>query len=171
MQHLDLIWDHNKRKSDHDLLRELVETANLEPVSRASIQARATGYVQAVRAEASPGLMEAFLAEYGLSSNEGVALMCLAEAILRIPDARTLDALIDDKIAGANWARHLNQSGSTLVNSSTLGLLLTQQVLGPGGEGAAEALQGLVRRIGTPAIRAAVKAVIRQMGQIGRAHV
>ena len=92
MQHLDLIWDHNKRKSDHDLLRELVETANLEPASRASIRARATGYVQAVRAEASPGLMEAFLAEYGLSSNEGVALMCLAEAILRIPDALTLDA-------------------------------------------------------------------------------
>ncbi|MGB1160145.1 MAG: bifunctional proline dehydrogenase/L-glutamate gamma-semialdehyde dehydrogenase PutA [Alphaproteobacteria bacterium] len=165
MQHLDLTWDHNKRRSDHDLIPKLVEAANLSDATRADIKARAIGYVQAVRKEARPGLMEAFLSEYGLSSDEGVALMCLAEAILRIPDARTIDALIDDKIAGANWSEHLNQSGSALVNSSTIGLLLTQQVLGSSGEGAAEVLQAMVRRMGTPAIRTAVKAVIRQMGR------
>ncbi|MEC7141620.1 MAG: proline dehydrogenase family protein, partial [Pseudomonadota bacterium] len=138
---------------------------------------RAVGYVQAVRSGARPGLMEAFLAEYGLSSEEGVALMCLAEALLRIPDARTIDALIDDKIAGSDWSVHLGQSGSLLVNSSTLGLLLAGQVLNTkaaggvnggahgGATGVADTLQGLARRMGTPAIRAAVSAVIKQMGR------
>lgn len=164
MQHLDVIWDRNKRQNDHDLIQKLIETSNLSMRARADIKARAAGYVEALRAEARPSLMEAFLAEYGLSSDEGVALMCLAEAILRIPDARTLDALIDDKIARANWSEHLNQSSSVLVNSSTLGLLLSKQVLGTDGAGIAEVWQGLVRRVGTPAVRAAVKAVIRQMG-------
>ncbi|MEC8038886.1 MAG: proline dehydrogenase family protein, partial [Pseudomonadota bacterium] len=116
-------------------------------------------------------------AEYGLSSDEGVALMCLAEALLRIPDARTIDALIDDKIAGSDWSVHLGQSGSLLVNSSTLGLLLAGQVLNTkaaggvnggahgGATGVADTLQGLARRMGTPAIRAAVSAVIKQMGR------
>ena len=164
MQNLDSTWDRNKRRSDHDLIQKLIEMSNLSASNRADIKARAARYVRAVRSEARPSLMEAFLSEYGLSSDEGVALMCLAEAILRIPDARTLDALIDDKIAGANWSEHLNQSSSALVNSSTLGLLLSKRVLGKGGAGVAEALQGAVRRMGTPAIRAAVKAVIRQMG-------
>ena len=155
---LDPTWDLNKRRNDPDLLKSLIGTADLSPAARAAIVRRAVGYVQAVRSGARPGLMEAFLAEYGLSSDEGVALMCLAEALLRIPDARTIDALIDDKIAGSDWSEHLGQSGSLLVNSSTLGLLLAGQVLNTraddGGHSVTDTLQGLARRMGTPAIRA-----------------
>jgi RHH-type proline utilization regulon transcriptional repressor/proline dehydrogenase/delta 1-pyrroline-5-carboxylate dehydrogenase len=70
-------------------------------------------------------LMEVFLAEYGLSTDEGVALMCLAEALLRVPDAETIDALIEDKIAPSDWGAHLGQSFSPLVNASTWALMLT----------------------------------------------
>ena len=167
--HLDPTWDQNKRRPDHDLLESLIGTAALSTSARSGIVRRAVGYVQAVRSGARPGLMEAFLAEYGLSSDEGVALMCLAEALLRIPDARTIDALIDDKIAGSDWSEHLGQSGSLLVNSSTLGLLLAGQVLNTraddGGHSVTDTLQGLARRMGTPAIRAAVSTVIKQMGR------
>jgi RHH-type proline utilization regulon transcriptional repressor/proline dehydrogenase/delta 1-pyrroline-5-carboxylate dehydrogenase len=69
--------------------------------------------------------MEVFLAEYGLSTEEGVALMCLAEALLRVPDAETVDALIEDKIAPSDWGAHLGQSSSPLVNASTWALMLT----------------------------------------------
>ena len=166
---LDPTWDLNKRRNDPDLLESLIGTADLSPAARAAIVRRAVGYVQAVRSGARPGLMEAFLAEYGLSSDEGVALMCLAEALLRIPDARTIDALIEDKIAGSDWSEHLGQSGSLLVNSSTLGLLLAGQVLSArtnsGADAVADTLQGLARRMGTPAIRAAVSTVIKQMGR------
>ena len=166
---LDPTWDLNKRRNDPDLLESLIGTADLSPAARAAIVRRAVGYVQAVRSGVRPGLMEAFLAEYGLSSDEGVALMCLAEALLRIPDARTIDALIDDKIAGSDWSEHLGQSGSLLVNSSTLGLLLAGQVLSArtnsGADAVADTLQGLARRMGTPAIRAAVSTVIKQMGR------
>ena len=92
---LDPTWDQNKRRPDHDLLESLIGTAALSTSARSGIVRRAVGYVQAVRSGARPGLMEAFLAEYGLSSDEGVALMCLAEALLRIPDARTIDAALD----------------------------------------------------------------------------
>jgi RHH-type proline utilization regulon transcriptional repressor/proline dehydrogenase/delta 1-pyrroline-5-carboxylate dehydrogenase len=73
----------------------------------------------------SGSLMEVFLAEYGLSTDEGVALMCLAEALLRVPDAETIDALIEDKIAPSDWGAHLGQSSSPLVNASTWALMLT----------------------------------------------
>ena len=63
--------------------------------------------------------MQSFLAEYGLSTDEGVALMCLAEALLRVPDADTIDALIEDKIAPSDWGKHLGHSASSLVNAST----------------------------------------------------
>ncbi|MFD2842588.1 hypothetical protein [Paracoccus cavernae] len=74
--------------------------------------------------------MEVFLAEYGLSTEEGLALMSLAEALLRVPDAETSDALIEDKIAPADWKRHKGRSKSSLVNMSTRGLMLTGGVLG-----------------------------------------
>jgi RHH-type proline utilization regulon transcriptional repressor/proline dehydrogenase/delta 1-pyrroline-5-carboxylate dehydrogenase len=79
--------------------------------------------------------MEVFLAEYGLSTEEGVALMCLAEALLRVPDADTVDALIEDKIAPSDWGAHLGQSSSPLVNASTWALMLTGRVLRRRGAG------------------------------------
>ena len=78
----------------------------------------------AKRARKASGL-DAFLHSYGLGTDEGIALMCLAEALLRVPDAETMDALIEDKIAPSDWGRHLGKSASSLVNASTWALMLT----------------------------------------------
>ncbi|HCQ57034.1 MAG TPA: hypothetical protein DIU10_03915, partial [Sulfitobacter sp.] len=89
------------------LLTELKAQANLSAEDRAEITANAAGLVRDIRGTSAPGMMEVFLAEYGLSTDEGVALMCLAEALLRVPDAETIDALIEDKIAPSDWGRHM----------------------------------------------------------------
>src|SRR5688572_17190170 len=101
------------------LVRGLVAATGLSPEERAAIVARAAGLVEEVRRRSSPTVMEAFLAEYGLSSDEGVGLMCLAEALLRVPDAETIDELIADKIEPSNWGAHLGHSTSSLVNAAT----------------------------------------------------
>jgi RHH-type proline utilization regulon transcriptional repressor/proline dehydrogenase/delta 1-pyrroline-5-carboxylate dehydrogenase len=145
------------------LIAELVADAAIAPETRAAATARAVEWVRTIRAASHPGLMEAFLAEYGLSTDEGVALMCLAEALLRVPDAETIDALIEDKIAPSQWARHLGRSSSPLVNASTWALMLTGKVLQEG-EGVAEVLKGAIRRLGEPVIRAAVARAMREMG-------
>ena len=85
----------------------LVQTAALSDADRARISNRAASLVTQIRDSADPGLMEVFLAEYGLSTDEGIALMCLAEALLRVPDADTMDDLIEDKIAPSDWGKHL----------------------------------------------------------------
>lgn len=122
--------------------------------------------VQQLRAEAQPGLMETFLGEYGLSSDEGVALMCLAEALLRVPDSETMDALIEDKIAPSEWGAHLNKSSSALVNASTWGLMLTGKVLDTeDSRGVVKTVRNLVKRLGEPVIRTAVKQAMREMGR------
>ena len=108
--------------------------------------------------------MQGFLAEYGLSTREGVALMCLAEALLRVPDTETIDALIEDKIGASDWAAHLGHSSSPLVNASTWALLLTGKVLGEAEEGIAGALHEAIKRLGEPVIRAAVAQAMRELG-------
>ncbi len=134
--------------------------------ARAAMQARAAALVAAIRREGHPSIMEKFLGEYGLSSEEGVALMCLAEALLRVPDAATIDDLIEDKIAGSRWDAHLGQSESSLVNASTWGLYLTGAVLREDRSGSlADTLRGAVRRLGEPVIRTAVTRAIREMGR------
>ncbi|MEM9524422.1 MAG: bifunctional proline dehydrogenase/L-glutamate gamma-semialdehyde dehydrogenase PutA, partial [Pseudomonadota bacterium] len=92
------------------------------------------------------------------------ALMCLAEALLRVPDAQTMDALIEDKIAPSDWGTHLGRSSSSLVNASTWALMLTGRALRDGGEGIAARLRGLVRRLGEPVIRTAARRAMREMG-------
>ncbi len=144
-------------------MAELAARAGLDEAARRTIAAEAADLVRAVRASGEPGLMEVFLAEYGLSTDEGIALMCLAEALLRVPDAPTIDALIEDKIAPSDWARHLGRSSSVLVNASTWGLLLTGKVLEPAG-GLTGTLKGALRRLGEPVIRAAVARAMREMG-------
>jgi RHH-type proline utilization regulon transcriptional repressor/proline dehydrogenase/delta 1-pyrroline-5-carboxylate dehydrogenase len=90
--------------------------------------------------------------------------MCLAEALLRVPDAVTIDALIEDKIAPSDWGRHLGNSSSSLVNASTWGLMLTGKVLGDT-EGLAGVLRGAVKRLGEPVIRVAVAQAMRELGR------
>ncbi|MFN4202395.1 MAG: bifunctional proline dehydrogenase/L-glutamate gamma-semialdehyde dehydrogenase PutA [Tabrizicola sp.] len=147
------------------LVQRLVAEAALDPAARGAIVSEAADLVRRIRASSRPGLMEVFLAEYGLSTDEGIALMCLAEALLRVPDAETMDALIEDKIAPSDWGRHLGKSASSLVNASTWALMLTGKVLDDREGGIAGALRGAVRRLGEPVIRTAVSRAMKEMGR------
>ncbi len=150
---------------ESETLKSLIQNAALTPEVRSKITSRATQLVRDIRASAKPGLMEVFLAEYGLSTDEGIALMCLAEALLRVPDASTIDALIEDKIAPSNWGKHLGKSSSSLVNASTWALMLTGKVLDDVEPGIASHLRGAVKRLGEPVIRSAVARAMREMGR------
>ena len=131
------------------LLSRLIAEADLSPDTRTRIATAGADLVRRIRADVRPGLMEVFLAEYGLSTNEGIALMCLAEALLRVPDADTMDALIEDKIAASDWGRHKGQSTSPLVNASTWALMLTGRVLDEQEPGIVGHLKAAVRRLVT----------------------
>ena len=146
------------------LVRALAEDTGLNVEDREAITSRAVDLVQGVRDADKVGVMEAFLAEYGLSTDEGVALMCLAEAMLRVPDADTVDELIRDKITPHDWAAHVGDSGSILVNASTWALMLTGRILEDEGAGVVGTLHGLVKRMGEPVIRKAVGQAMAEMG-------
>ncbi|CAM3330621.1 bifunctional proline dehydrogenase/L-glutamate gamma-semialdehyde dehydrogenase PutA [Paracoccus nototheniae] len=154
-----------KFQPEGPLLDRLIAEAAIGPDTRARISDRAAGLIRRIRAESKPTMMELMLAEYGLSTREGVALMCLAEAMLRVPDRATIDALIEDKIAPSDWGRHLGDSSSSLVNASTWALMLTGRVLDDRQPGLAGTLRGAVRRLGEPVIRSAVTRAMREMGR------
>ncbi|MGY6547651.1 MAG: bifunctional proline dehydrogenase/L-glutamate gamma-semialdehyde dehydrogenase PutA [Roseinatronobacter sp.] len=156
---------HDSLIDETRVLQDLVRTADLSAQDRAQIVMQAAGLVRQIRGQAKPGLMEVFLAEYGLSTDEGIALMCLAEALLRVPDAPTIDALIEDKIAPADWGQHLGHSASSLVNASTWALMLTGRVLDDRAPGVVGHLRGAVKRLGEPVIRRAVAAAMKEMGR------
>lgn len=148
-------------------VRRLIDDLDLPDAARERIVDTAAGLVEELRRADSPGVMETFLGEYGLSTEEGVALMCLAEALLRVPDEITMDALISDKIAPADWSKHLGHSASPLVNASTWGLMLTGKVVHPIGEGTLDVvgqLRKLVKRVGEPVIRTAVAQSMKILG-------
>ncbi|MEO1638902.1 MAG: bifunctional proline dehydrogenase/L-glutamate gamma-semialdehyde dehydrogenase PutA [Pseudomonadota bacterium] len=151
--------------SEAETVARLVETVALSGDDRDMISTKAANLVQQIRDSADPGLMEVFLAEYGLSTDEGIALMCLAEALLRVPDAATMDDLIEDKIAPSDWGKHLGHSASSLVNASTWALMLTGRVLDDQQPGMTGHLRGAVKRLGEPVIRAAVARAMREMGR------
>ncbi|MDB5446579.1 MAG: putA [Phenylobacterium sp.] len=136
---------------------------------RAALRAEAEALVRAARRSARrQGVVESFLQEFSLSTPEGLALMCLAEALLRTPDEETRDRLIAEKIASADWASHAGRSGSLLVNASTWSLMLTGRLIDPDEEAQAD-LPGFIRRLagrlGEPVIRQAVGAAVRIMGE------
>ncbi len=152
---------------------ERLAEAMLPPAAHDRIAATARGLVETLRdTQAKAGGLDAFMAEYELSSEEGVVLMCLAEALLRIPDAETADRLIRDKIGGADWERHLGTSESLFVNASTLALMLTGRVVNLDSEAAARDFRGILKRIigrsGEPVIR---QAVVQGMRILGRQFV
>ena len=147
------------------VLDALIAQAGLSESDRAAICASAAQLVRDIRSSTSPGMMEVFLAEYGLSTDEGVALMCLAEALLRVPDADTIDALIEDKIAPSDWGKHLGQSSSSLVNASTWALMLTGKVLDEDKTSPVGVLRGAIKRLGEPVIRTAVGRAMKEMGR------
>ncbi|WP_170434503.1 bifunctional proline dehydrogenase/L-glutamate gamma-semialdehyde dehydrogenase PutA [Ruegeria arenilitoris] len=147
------------------LLKSLTDQAALTQADRTAICEAAAQLVRDIRSSTAPGLMEVFLAEYGLSTDEGIALMCLAEALLRVPDAETIDALIEDKIAPSDWGKHLGHSSSSLVNASTWALMLTGKVLDEGKASPVSALRGAIKRLGEPVIRTAVGRAMKEMGR------
>ncbi|AUH34695.1 bifunctional proline dehydrogenase/L-glutamate gamma-semialdehyde dehydrogenase PutA [Paracoccus tegillarcae] len=147
-------------------IASLIASYGPDAAARSRIDATTVELVRDIRAGDDPGLMEVFLAEYGLSTDEGVALMCLAEALLRVPDAETMDELIEDKIAPSEWGHHLGKSSSSLVNASTWALMLTGKVLQENrSPGIAGHLRNAVKRLGEPVIRTAVHRAMREMGQ------
>ncbi|MEP7240316.1 MAG: bifunctional proline dehydrogenase/L-glutamate gamma-semialdehyde dehydrogenase PutA [Devosia sp.] len=155
----------NCRSTDEtELLGRLVRTAGLSPTEREEIVGRATGFVEAVRSAAGVALMEGFLSEYGLSTNEGMALMSLAEALLRVPDRMTERLLIGDKLTGADWAAHEGQSQLPLVNLMTRGLDLGASILGPAQLGLLRSMHGLVQRLGEPVIGGAIRRAMTLLG-------
>jgi RHH-type proline utilization regulon transcriptional repressor/proline dehydrogenase/delta 1-pyrroline-5-carboxylate dehydrogenase len=157
------------RIDETEAAARLLDLADLPAEMRIRIADRARRLVAAVRRERrGKGGIDAFLQEYALSSQEGVALLCLAEALLRIPDAGTIDRLIRDKLAGTDWASHLGHSDSVFVNASTWGLMLTGRLLRaeemPGGSGAQVLRAALLRfaaRSSEPLVRQAVSAAMR----------
>ncbi|TPL06389.1 bifunctional proline dehydrogenase/L-glutamate gamma-semialdehyde dehydrogenase PutA [Mesorhizobium sp. B2-4-14] len=155
----------NYLPDEDEALKRLAETTGLSAENRRAISARAADLVRAVRGSSDPRLMEVFLSAYGLSTKEGVALMCLAEALLRVPDTETMDDLIADKIAPHDWSAHSGGSSSIFVNASTWALMLTGRVLDEGEGGIEGTLRSMVRRLGEPVIRKAVAAAMREMGE------
>ena len=149
-------------------VRDLLETARLPADERAAAQATAADLVTRVRARThDQGAIEAFMRQYDLGSQEGVLLMCVAEALLRIPDPDTADKLIRDKLGEADWKRHMGQSDSVLVNASTWGLMLTGHLVDLNDETKRDvhnAFKRLVGRVGEPVIRLAVRQAMRIMG-------
>ena len=132
----------------------------------AAIQAYAVKLIQDARKRDVSGI-DAFLHQYGLNTEEGIALMCLAEALLRVPDGRTADALIRDKIGEINWREHLNESDSTFVNAATFSLMLTGEVLERPEQtqkAMGRTLRGAMNRLGEPVIRQATFQAMRILG-------
>ena len=153
------------RANETAAVEHLLTKADLSAKARAGIVKRAGRFVEAVRKRTKEASgLESFLKAYGLSSAEGVALLCLAEALLRIPDAETADRLIHDKIATADWAAHLGGSDSLFVNASTWALMLTGRFvrLGEDEEADVASLLGrLVTWLGEPVVREAIAGAMR----------
>jgi RHH-type transcriptional regulator, proline utilization regulon repressor / proline dehydrogenase / delta 1-pyrroline-5-carboxylate dehydrogenase len=150
------------------IVRRLATEARLSSADRAAVRATAVRLVESVRRErAARSGLDAFLRKYDLSSQEGVILMCLAEALLRIPDDDTADRLIADKIRAGDWESHLGDSESLFVNASTWGLLLTGRMVSLEGEESGAPgrfVARMVTRMGEPMVRGAMRQAMRIMG-------
>lgn len=154
------------RRDEAECLAPLIAAATQPPETAARIRETARTLVTALRANKRSGGVEGLVQEYALSSQEGVALMCLAEALLRIPDDATRDALIRDKIADGDWGAHLGGQRSLFVNAASWGLVVTGKLVGSVDDrGLAAALTRLIARAGEPVIRRGVDLAMRMMGE------
>lgn len=164
----DLI-DAGKYADEGAVVRSLIERQPFSDEDRRDIVAEASALVEAARgATRKQGVVESFLQQFSLGTREGLALMCLAEALLRTPDADTRDRLIAEKIGSADWASHLGQSDSLFVNASTWGLMLTGRLVDVDDEAKRDLggfLKRITARVGEPVIRQAVGAAVKMMGE------
>ena len=156
-------------REETEAVNELLAQAEFSDDARARIEAQAAELVTRVRAKQDQrSAVAAFMQQYDLSSNEGILLMCIAEALLRIPDSETADRLIRDKLTEADWKKHLGTSKSVLVNASTWGLMLTGHLVTLPDATRRDyqaALRRLINRAGEPLVRLAVRQAMRIMGQ------
>ncbi|MGF7171648.1 RHH-type proline utilization regulon transcriptional repressor/proline dehydrogenase/delta 1-pyrroline-5-carboxylate dehydrogenase [Sphingobium xanthum] len=154
------------RRPEPECIAALLPAATLPAAMRASAQETARMLINRLRAKHKGTGVEGLVQEYALSSQEGVALMCLAEALLRIPDTATRDALIRDKIVPGDWASHLGGGRSLFVNAATWGLIVTGKLVEPVHDGSlASALTRLLARAGEPVVRRGVDLAMRMMGE------
>jgi RHH-type proline utilization regulon transcriptional repressor/proline dehydrogenase/delta 1-pyrroline-5-carboxylate dehydrogenase len=156
------------RMPEPEVLAPLLRADTLPPDRAAAVQTRARALVRTARAAHKPGAdVTDFLKEYGLGTAEGVALLCLAEALLRIPDAATADALIEDRMAAADWERHLGRGDSLAMNASAWAFMLTGRVLTLDNAegGMAAAIGRIIRRMGEPVIRVALRRGMRMLAR------
>ncbi|MDH4585389.1 trifunctional transcriptional regulator/proline dehydrogenase/L-glutamate gamma-semialdehyde dehydrogenase [Pseudomonas sp. BN415] len=158
------------RRPEQEAVPMLLEQARLPATMADAAHTLAYGIAEKLRNQKSAGgrqgLVQGLLQEFSLSSQEGVALMCLAEALLRIPDKATRDALIRDKIANGNWNQHLGQSPSMFVNAASWGLLITGKLVSTHNEaGLSSSLNRLIGKSGEPVIRKGVDMAMRLMGE------
>ncbi len=152
------------RAAEPDVLKPLLARASVDSAGRERIVARASGLLADLRAAQSSGWVNQFLQEYRLNTSEGVALLSLAEAFLRVPDPGTADALIADKLGDADWAAHRGKSASSLVNVGTWGLVIGRALVSEKEE--AGVLRRLIARAGEPFVRQAVGQAMKMMGEI-----
>ena len=161
--------DAHYRADETACIERLLGELDLSAEMRSGIDGYARTLVEAVRAKTvHKGGIDAFLHEYGLSTQEGVLLMCVAEALLRIPDDDTREALIRDKLGSADWKKHLGASSSLFVNASTWALMMTGQVVnmhGYKGRSPDATLRRIVARLGEPVVRESVNQAMRVMGK------
>jgi RHH-type proline utilization regulon transcriptional repressor/proline dehydrogenase/delta 1-pyrroline-5-carboxylate dehydrogenase len=151
-------------QDDGEIAARLLAGARREPAAKARIDARATGLIEAIRSrKVGLGGIEELLREYSLSTREGLALMVLAEALLRVPDAATADRLIEDKLGQGDFAHHESKSDAFLVSASAWALGITARVIQPG-ETPTSIIGGLAKRLGMPTVRTATRQAMRVMG-------
>jgi RHH-type transcriptional regulator, proline utilization regulon repressor / proline dehydrogenase / delta 1-pyrroline-5-carboxylate dehydrogenase len=154
------------RRDEAQCLASLLEAAKLTPRQKEAIAATAQNLITSLRAKRGSTGVESLIQEYSLSSQEGIALMCLAEALLRIPDQPTRDALIRDKIADGNWTGHLGSDKPLFVNAATWGLVVTGKLTSTANDkGLAASLTRLIARAGEPIVRRGVDLAMRLMGE------
>ncbi|WP_024355257.1 bifunctional proline dehydrogenase/L-glutamate gamma-semialdehyde dehydrogenase PutA [Brevundimonas naejangsanensis] len=168
LRHWDEL-DRNKYRDEREVVADLLAAEPLTPDGRAAVLNDAIGLVESARkSQKRQGVVESFLQEFSLGTREGLALMCLAEALLRTPDADTRDRLIAEKIGSADWASHLGQSDSLFVNASTWGLMLTGKLVDVDDEARSDLpnfLKRIAGRLGEPVIRQAVATAVKIMGE------
>ncbi|MBS0505051.1 MAG: bifunctional proline dehydrogenase/L-glutamate gamma-semialdehyde dehydrogenase PutA [Proteobacteria bacterium] len=152
------------RAPEPEVLKPLLQRARLDAREREGTVQVALGLLADLRAAQSSGWVNQFLQQYRLNSSEGVALLSLAEAFLRVPDPETADLLIADKFGDADWKAHAGKSTSKLVNTATWGLIVGKALVSEGGQGGV--LRRLISRAGEPFVRQAVGAAMKMMGEV-----
>lgn len=152
-------------KPENEAVDSLLAVLDLDAAARARAERRARNLITTLRGRhTASSVLQVFLRKFGLSTDEGLVLMCLAEALLRIPDARTIDALISEKLSGVDWQKHLGRSETFVINASILGLTIADWIVDQDRNALAakstSVLSRLIVRCGESVVRTDRKSVV-----------